>query len=352
MYTCPKLHSQFLLFQSLKPESFSNFKSLRILTLPTSTPEFAADLCTALSDSLETVCTESCSTQSLNCLDAPPKDEDDLLDATLPGMIAYDIADNNDDPIINTTSYDNADPAINTIGDDNTDPVINTISNDDAEPIINTISDDNAGSGTEETPQNDAVTPSNIEENSTQENEVSLTNSRVNSPEEVVPAKFNSIVDIPKDVAADSPKDISSKDETDAVTASTTDEKSTQENEASLTRSRVKSPEEVAPAKLNSIVDIPKDVAASKDTSSKDETDVKVGATTADSNNGGVSKSVIGFIVAGMVIAVAGITIKKNWSSIRKRFSSTPRSPERAGANGNANGTAPEEVPLQDKNPV
>lgn len=77
------------------------------------------------------------------------------------------------------------------------------------------------------------------------------------------------------------------------------------------------------------------------------ETDVNVGATTTDGKPGGVDKSVIGIIVAGMVVVVAGIAIKKNWSSIRKRFSSTPRAAERAGAN--ANGTTPEEVPLQDK---
>lgn len=77
------------------------------------------------------------------------------------------------------------------------------------------------------------------------------------------------------------------------------------------------------------------------------ETDLHVGATTTDGKPGGVDKTVIGLIVAGMVVIVAGITIKKNWSSIKKRFSSTPQATERAGAN--ANGTSPEEVPLQDK---
>lgn len=225
--------------------------------MPTSTPELVADLCTALISSLENVCTEACSNSSYDCPDAPLKREENFLDATLPGMIAFDTAD------------DNA-----------------------ADPIINTISDDNAESDTEETPQNDEITHSTTEENTTPANKETLTRSRINLPEEVLPVKFNSFVNIPNDVATDSPKD----------------------------------------------------------PSIKDETEVKVGATTSESNSGGVSKSSIGIIVAGMILVVAGITIKKNWSSIRKRFSSTPRSPERPGAN--ANGTAPEEVPLQEKNPV
>lgn len=81
-----------------------------------------------------------------------------------------------------------------------------------------------------------------------------------------------------------------------------------------------------------------------------EETDLKVGATTSDIKTGGVDKSVIGIIIAGMILIVAGITIKKNWSSIRKRFSPSPRP-----ANGVAiNGSTPEEMPLQenDKSPV
>lgn len=89
---------------------------------------------------------------------------------------------------------------------------------------------------------------------------------------------------------------------------------------------------------------------APKDTGST-ESSVKVGATTTDTNTGGVDKSIIGLVVAGMVVIVAGITIKKNWSSIKKRFSSNSQTPnERNGTN--ANGTTPEEVPLQNKSPV
>lgn len=103
-------------------------------------------------------------------------------------------------------------------------------------------------------------------------------------------------------------------------------------------------PEEVPSNKLSiAVPEAPKN-EISQQTS---EADVNVGATTTDGKPGGVDKSVIGIIVAGMVVVVAGIAIKKNWSSIRKRFSSTPTAAERAGAN--ANGTTPEEVPLQDK---
>lgn len=82
---------------------------------------------------------------------------------------------------------------------------------------------------------------------------------------------------------------------------------------------------------------------------SNDE-NIKIGATTSDTKTGGVDKSVIGIIVAAMVVVVAGVTIKKNWSSIKKRFSSTPRAANERVANGN--GSTPEEVPLQDKSPV
>ncbi|XP_041979646.1 uncharacterized protein LOC121733450 [Aricia agestis] len=95
---------------------------------------------------------------------------------------------------------------------------------------------------------------------------------------------------------------------------------------------------------MNAVVEAPRE---------NDNEEVKVGAKTEDNKTGGVDKSVIGIIVAGMVVVVAGITIKKNWSSITKRFSSNPRPHERNGTvQSNGNGTAPEEVPLQSKSPV
>lgn len=75
--------------------------------------------------------------------------------------------------------------------------------------------------------------------------------------------------------------------------------------------------------------------------------DASVGATTSVNKAGGVDKSVIGVIVAGMVVVVAGITIKKNWKSIKNKFSSSPR-PANDRTN-HTNGIAPEEVPLQEK---
>lgn len=106
-------------------------------------------------------------------------------------------------------------------------------------------------------------------------------------------------------------------------------------------------PEEVPSNKLSIAPEAHPEAPKNEISQQTSEADVNVGATTTDGKPGGVDKSVIGIIVAGMVVVVAGIAIKKNWSSIRKRFSSTPRAAERAGAN--ANGTTPEEVPLQDK---
>lgn len=98
---------------------------------------------------------------------------------------------------------------------------------------------------------------------------------------------------------------------------------------------------------LSTLVEAPKEA---KDEHTK-ESDVSVGATTSNSKTGGVDKSVIGMIIAGMVLVVAGITIKKNWSSIKNKFSSSPRPAN--DRTPHTNGTAPEEVPLQDnKSPV
>lgn len=109
-------------------------------------------------------------------------------------------------------------------------------------------------------------------------------------------------------------------------------------------KSRLSNVHEATPMKVNVVVaEAPKD-ETNNQVSPKD---VQVGAAIEETKTGGVDKGIIGIIVAGMVIVVAGITIKKNWSSIRNRFSSTPRAAERPGAS--ANGTSPEEVPLQDK---
>lgn len=149
-------------------------------------------------------------------------------------------------------------------------------------------------------------------------------------------------------------------DESNLVTEETPKEVTT---EASITKGEVTVANEGATSKISGnsrLGNIPEQAISNKENivaseapkneinQQTNETDLHVGATTTDGKPGGVDKSVIGIIVAGMVVIVAGITIKKNWSSIRKRFSSTPTAAERAGAN--ANGTTPEEVvPLQDK---
>ncbi|XP_072948829.1 uncharacterized protein [Epargyreus clarus] len=131
---------------------------------------------------------------------------------------------------------------------------------------------------------------------------------------------------------------------TELTTSAPVNEKVALTNEFSLRSKISNAPADVAPS--NTIVDAPKEVEPTTT-----EGDVKIGAKTSDTKSGGVDRSIIAIIVAGMVVIVAGVTIKKNWSSIKKRFSSTPRPPnERPG--GNANGTSPEEIPLQDKSPV
>lgn len=122
-------------------------------------------------------------------------------------------------------------------------------------------------------------------------------------------------------------------------------ENATNPSEFSL-RSAVSKAESAGISPLSTLVVAPKDAE-----DDHKESDVSIGATTLSTKTGGVDKSVIGVIVAGMVLVVAGITIKKNWSSIKNRFTSSPRPAN--DRTPNTNGTAPEEVPLQDnKSPV
>lgn len=239
-------------FQDLKPESFSNFKSLRSITLPTAAASLAEDLCSSLKKSLVTVCTGSCDVKSFDCPESQPGGiEEELLDVALPGLIS-----------LISGSEDDVDPTVNSSPDVQTE----TQKNEQAPPVANVETTETATLANDDTKKTAG--------------DFSLHSAIIKGPED------------PKPADADPPI---------AVT--------------------VKSINEV------------------------------VGATTSETKTGGVDKSIIGMVVAGMVLVVAGITIKKNWSSIKNRFSSTPRNTnERTGVN--ANGTTPEEVPLQDKSPV
>ncbi|CAK1580361.1 unnamed protein product [Parnassius mnemosyne] len=243
----------------LASDSFLQFKSLKKLTLATSSPELVDELCASLKDALETVCTGSCETQTYDCPNTPQNIDEDLIDATLPGMIAFN------------TEIEDGDPAVDVPSDD----------------------------GNVATEKQQAVTePSSSSESSST-----------------------------------------------AKTTSTPGEKTQPVSEFSLRTAVNKEP--ASDVKLNSFVNKPEEEI---DKSSSEGPDVKIGAKTSSTNTGGVDKSVIGIIVAAMVVIVAVITITKNWSSIRKRFG-TSRPPNNR-TEATANGTSPEEVPLQDKLPV
>lgn len=232
----------------MKPEVFSNFISLRSLTLPTAPAGLANDLCSSLKKSLTTVCIGTCNTKSIECPDAPPDTEGDLLDFALPGLIA-----------LGSAPEENVDPALNS--EDNS----NSKGNENVETTLETKVE-----GAEVTTQK-----------SGSDGGFSFRSAKVSNEE---------------------PTGSQPAEESDST------EKPKSENEI-------------------------------------------VGATTSEKKTGGVDKSVIGMVVAGMVLVVAGITIKKNWSSIKNRLSSTPRNANERTA-VNTNGTAPEEVPLQEKSPV
>lgn len=220
---------------------------MRKLILPSTNSELMLDLCGSLKETLETVCENLCNEHSIDCPDAPQNIDENLFDATLPGMIS-----------LNAGIVGNKHP-------------------DEASDVT----------GTEEPTYQSTTTLST-------------------PPKILDPSKENIPV-----------SEYSLRTEVDKVSSD---------------------------IKSSSKVDqVPKEVP---------ESDVKVGAKTSESNassGGGVDKSVIGIVVAAMVVIVAGITIKKNWNSIKNKFSSSPNraAGERSGAN--SNGAVPEEVPLQDK---
>ncbi|KAI8436870.1 hypothetical protein MSG28_010322 [Choristoneura fumiferana] len=245
---------------TLNPETFLNFKSLRKLTLPTTTKELNEDICNNLKGTLEMICTGTCGNELHDCEDTqkPIDIEDEMfVEAKLPAVLT---APDSDD-------------------------------NMEMEPQINSTRDNgvtNVDSGTEETPSETQTPSTAIKANS-----------------EIVSPVNN-------------------------FSLRTAVYKASSEGESLQTGKPIEN--------------------ANQEAAPSNEENIKIGATTSDTKTGGVDKSVIGIIVAAMVVVVAGVTIKKNWSSIKKRFSSTPRPANERVANGN--GSTPEEVPLQDKSPV
>ncbi|XP_075978355.1 uncharacterized protein LOC142978020 [Anticarsia gemmatalis] len=322
----------------LKPETFSNFKSLKKLILPSAASDLVNDVCTSLKESLETVCTGSCDTKSIDCADAPLTIDEDLLDVALPGLISLDTK---------VDETENADPTLGITPDlpPNQDHNENKVESpleatqETDSPITPPVDDKNSVN-------QDSVQTATETNTAVPVDQVSLTrgsNFAASPNNDTVPgvAGEGSInqENIPISTATGS----ENNDETDKADDSAT----TPDAEITFRSAVIK-----ASGEPSEPVDVEPKVTtkAGAEVPTKSEGEV-VGATTSGAKTGGVDKSVIGIIVAGMVLVIAGITIKKNWSSIRNRFSSSPRSAQdRTGVN--ANGTAPEEVPLQEKSPV
>ncbi|CAF4934429.1 unnamed protein product [Pieris macdunnoughi] len=220
---------------TLTPQLFSSLKSLRKVTLPSTSSDLVEDLCRSFKASLETVCTETCKKQSYDCPDVT-----DLFGAALPGMISFD---NNEEASLNK--------------------------------------------GTKETTSSPSTTP----------------------------------------------------DTTTVLTTTTIPENSSSATEFSLRAAVNEAP--ISHKTLNTLVEAPTDTH-------EEETEVKIGAKTSEITKagGGVDRSVIGIVIASMIVVVAVIAIKKNWTSIKKRFGSAPRPNDRTPT---INGTTPEEIPLQEK---
>lgn len=292
--------NEIIIFQALKTETFSNFKALRKLILPTAASGLVEEVCAALKESLETVCTGSCDTKSFECPDAPEAIEDDLLNVVLPGTIPF-VSDDNEDPSVSTAS--------------------------DATPET-----DNK----ESVP---AAVASNVEDAAVNESAISFRATVMQAPDvgenpsetESKATETESNPAAPAEESASPPVEEAPSNPTDEIASKPTEEVSAK----TAVLPKLKAAEDPA--------------APTGQDTTKTEGEV-VGATTSDAKTGGVDKSVILIVVAGMVVVVAGITIKKNWTSIKNRFSSTPRSANDRTAN--ANGTTPEEVPLQEKSPV
>ncbi|CAH4028475.1 unnamed protein product [Pieris brassicae] len=134
-------------------------------------------------------------------------------------------------------------------------------------------------------------------------------------------------------------KETTTADTTTVLTTTKIPENSSTTTEFSLRAAVNEAP--ISHKTLNTLVEAPKDTH-------EEETEVKIGAKTAEvpKTGGGVDRSVIGIVIASMIVVVAVIAIKKNWTSIKKRFGSAPRPNDRTPT---TNGTTPEEIPLQEK---
>ncbi|CAH2262834.1 jg9208 [Pararge aegeria aegeria] len=304
------------------PETFLNYKALRTVNLPEVTPDLLSELCTTLKETLVTVCTQSCNENSFKCADAPFHMNDNSLDATLPGMIPF-IPEIVKDTTVQSEEYSG------NSGVQNITDTTKTSSNLESRVTSGTL------------PNLDALLNSGIEK-------IVITSPVSEAPETSPnPALKKTSDNMPV-------PDISSTSRRKEFSEMTPEEPQFPEtlsgakenlpvSDFSLRTAVNNAPQEKV-ALQNIIIDTSKEPTYN-------ETVVTVGAKTTDiKGGGGVDKSVIAVIVAGMVIIIAVITVKKNWSSIRKRFSSDPRPNDRSGRN--ENGTTAEEVPLQDKSPV
>ncbi|XP_053609993.1 uncharacterized protein LOC128674981 [Plodia interpunctella] len=286
--------------EPLESDALGKFTSLQNIVVPANAfdEEVEAGLCKSLASSLKIICVDTCEKEK-TCPDSLDDIENDFIDAQIPGAIFSD----NEEEI-------DIEPTVDT-------PEINGVHNE---------------------------MPISVDNETPLENEVNEKDLNIS---ETSPVKeFSSRSDIKEPETGSSnimPETAYSPVKTDEATAISRFSTLVEADNSDEPRGKLNIPAEPAS----------KQKEAKPDTN--DSSNYKVGATTADSKTGGVNKSIIGIIVAGMVVVVAGITIKKNWTAIRKRFSSNSnsRTPDRQQTAGNANGTtAPEEIPLQDKSPV
>ncbi|CAB3261553.1 unnamed protein product [Arctia plantaginis] len=316
----------------LKADSFTIFKALRTLTLPSATSELVEDLCTALKDSLGAVCVESCKNKQYDCPDAP--DNIDDLDIVIPALIPLQTDIEKDVGFINSIVSD-----INNETGENSQ--ISPETNVETTTIV-------ASAG--ESIADGAFFRAAVSNALNEESKLTQTDANhVNVEQEEVNQKSTDTtsLEVPKLAATEPAKQTEAETKSTEVPPKSTivDPKPTEVESKSTDKEPTGVKPRLAKEELTHLQGEPNSNIIDK------TENATVGATTSSAKSGGVDKSIIAMVVAGMVLVVAGITIKKNWSSIRNRFSSSPRNANDRTANI-TNGTAPEEVPLQEKSPV